>query len=290
MGGVHPSGAASRPAVYTAIYGGVDRLLDPAQQDVEVDWYCFTDDSSLRSDTWKIVVQPGRFEDSRLSAKWPKFMPDVALPEYEWTVWVDANLDIDSPTFVRESLSYAENGLAVFRHPLRASICHEAYACLRRDDCRALRVLEQVRHYCREDPIEDIGLYACGVLVREASKWAGYGIGQMWLEECGRWTTRDQLSFPVLLSRLGIVPDVFPFHIGRAPWWLTVARYLGLTPGAFPNYLLTDAEARRVCSLRWFPPLRTFPVEWVQWGAVPAARPRWMANPWFDVRPHQGSG
>lgn len=273
-----------RPAVYTAIYGGVDELIAPVAQDIEVDWYCFTDDPSRPgTQPWQVVVQPGRYDDSRLNAKWPKLMPHEALPRHRWTIWVDGNLAIDSPSFVREALSYAGSGLAVFRHPLRYSICHEAYACLRRPDCRMMPLLEQVRHYYSQGYEDVAGLYACNVLVRDSVRWSRWGIGESWLEECMRWSLRDQLSFPVLLSEAGLAPDLFPFHIGRAPWWLTLARFFGLTPGSFPTYLLTE-EARALCSIRWFPPLQTFPVEWTSSGALP--RPVWMSNPWFDVRPH----
>lgn len=277
---------ASRPAVYTAIYGNFDRLIEPVPQDIDVDWYCFTDQGSLTSEAWRVILDPPRYDQPRLSAKWPKMMPDEVLPDHKWSIWVDANLAIDSPGFVREALSYAQKGLALFRHPLRNSICHEAYACLRRADCGAMPVLDQVRHYGKEG-YGDTGLYACGVLVRDQNAWSASGIGEMWLEECVRWSPRDQLSFPVLLAKLGMSPSLFPFHIGRASWWLTIARYFGLTPGSFPKHLLVDPEARRLCSPIWFPPVRTFPLQWSR-PTKSFARPIWLSNPWFDVRPHVG--
>lgn len=273
-----------RVAVYTAIYGGGDRLLEPAVQDVEVDWYCFTDSRKLTSPTWNVVVEEPRHSDARLAAKWPKMLPDEFLPDHRRTVWVDANLLIDSPTFVRDVLALLRNGLSVFRHPLRDCIYHEAFACLSRADCREMPVVKQVRAYQEAGFPRRSGLYACGVLVRDIAVAGVTTLGHHWLEECLRWSPRDQLSFPLLLERFGVEPGVFPFHIGRAPVYLTAARYLGLTPGSFPRYLIQSSEARRLCSPRWFPPLRTLPLRWERVvGLIP--KPVWQANPWFDVLP-----
>lgn len=277
----------NRPAVYTAIYGGADRLLDPAPQDMDVDWYCFTDDRTITSGTWRVVYEEPRYEDPRLAAKWPKLLPHQVLSDHRWTVWVDANLQIDSPVFVREALGYARNGIAVFRHPFRYCIYHEAYACMRREDCRRLPVVDQVQHYRSQGHPARGGLYACGVIVRDSATLLD-DVGAAWLEECVRWSTRDQLSFPVVLARFGITPSVFPFHIGRSAGWLSIARYFGMTPGTFPIYLLNDAEARRYCASLWFPPLSTFPLSYRR-GMLGLPKLDWAQNPWLDVRPHSHS-
>jgi hypothetical protein len=276
-----------RPAVYTAIYGSFDQLLEPVEQDIDVDWYCFTDDPRLTSSTWQTMLQPARFDSPRLSAKWPKLLPHEALPDRRTTIWVDANLQIDSPSFVREALGYSGSDIGVFRHPMRYCIYHEAYACLRRIDCRDLPVLDQVRHYREQGHPPQGGLWACGVLVRDSSRADVRALGEAWMDECLKWSPRDQLSFPFLLRRSGIRPRVFPFHIDRSPAWLATARYLGLTPGTFPRHLLSDAEARRLCPWRWFPPVRNLPL---QLGEVGWARPpRWRENPWFTVQRHRPS-
>lgn len=260
-----------RVAIYTSIYGSIDRLIEPAPQDIAVDWYCFTDDETLAAPGWQIVLQDGRFGNPRLNAKWPKTHPHEVLPGHRWTIWVDANLAVDSPAFAREAIGYAKRGFALFRHPLRYCIYHEAFACMLRVDCAELPVVEQVEHYCGEGYPRDAGLYACGVLVRDSQVGKLANLGRDWLDECLRWTVRDQLAFPVVLRRLGVEPDLFPFHIGRAPRWLTMARYLGLTPGTFPGYLFTNRDARRLCTPRWFPPRDSRVLR---------------SNPWFRVLPH----
>ena len=273
-----------RPAVFTAIYGSYDRLIEPVSQDCEVDWICFTDNPKLRSSTWQIVVQEGRVADPRMSAKWPKFLPHEALPDRRWTVWIDANLEVDSPRFVREALSFARpSGLAVFRHPFRHCIYHEAFSCLRRSDCQDLPVVEQVAHYKEKGFPPESGLYACGVLVRDSDSLRIRQLGDAWLDECRTWSARDQLSFPVVLDRVSLRPAVFPFHIGRDPGLLAVARYLGLTPGTFPRHLLVDRRARIICSPKWVPPLRLLPIS----KRPGMFLPRWQRNPWFVVRPHR---
>lgn len=273
-----------RPAVYTALYGGVDDLIEPARQDLDVDWYCFTDDPSVESKTWEVVVRAGMDDDPRLSAKRPKLLPHRFLPQYRWTIWVDGNLAIDSPSFVREALGFATNGIALFRHPVRACIYHEAYACLARTDFEHAPVMEQVRRYREAGYPPRGGLYACGALVRDGASAVIQQLGESWMEECLAGSPRDQVSFPVVAQRLKVRPRTFPFHIGRASAWLSLARYLGLTPGTFPRYMLTEDEARELCSWRWFPPLNEFPVSLDTSGSYP--RIKWLPNPWFQILRH----
>ena len=274
----------SRPAVYTAIYGDFDQLLDPVPQDVEVDWFCFTDRSTLTSDRWEIVVEEPRFDDARLSAKWPKLLPDRALPDYRFTIWIDGNMAVDSPSFVREALSFLRTGIALFRHPQRGCIYHEAYVCRARSDLAETPVIDQVRHYRDQGFAPRSGLYAGGCLVRDSANETVVTLGHDWLSECRKWTSRDQLSLPVVLSRLNIQPDTFPFQLGRAPSWLALARSLWLTPGTFPHYL-TEASARRLCGSLWAPPFRTVPSGNLRRGErTRVALP--PPNPWFAIRPH----
>ena len=59
--------------VYTAIYGGKDKLLPPkVPLDKSVKLVCFTDEKSELTEAagWETIVVSPRFGDARMSAKW----------------------------------------------------------------------------------------------------------------------------------------------------------------------------------------------------------------------------
>ena len=117
----------------------------------------------------------------------------------EVSVWLDANifLLIDPQKLVDEMLGDADIG--VFCHPDRDCIYDELQAIrfFKRD---APRTQEQVSHYLQLGWPKHAGLYNTGVLLRRNNiKTQAFNCA-WWAEMC-RFSTRDQLSFPIILAR-----------------------------------------------------------------------------------------
>jgi len=218
----------------TACYGGVDTTLrPPAVQDMPVQWVCFTDEPDLRAPLpWKVIHQPPRFDHPNLAAKVHKTTPDVGCPD---VVWVDASMEITSPSFVREALAARRDGVAVFTHPRRECIYDEADASLGGEGqggkYAGQPLVEQVAHYRAEGHPEKAGLYACGVVAWDLTNPTAVKLGRAWLAECERWSWQDQLSFPVVCRRLGITPGTFPLRqIERRGHGFLANRWLRIHP------------------------------------------------------------
>lgn len=215
-------------AILTACFGGYDDLHPQAEQDIEVDWIRFSDESS-EARPWELHVE-NRDGNPNLTAKCFKLLPPLA---HRHVIWIDANMEITSPSFAREALAHIHDGLALFAHPRRDCIYEEARASLgaesqggRYDD---LPISEQVEHYRREGHPEHAGLYACGTIAWDLADPRAKALGSRWLEECRRWSYQDQLSFPVVCRRLGIEPGLFPFpQLERRMRnrWLTIHPHL----------------------------------------------------------------
>jgi hypothetical protein len=201
----------ARAVVLTASYGGVDTVLHPPiAQDIPVDWICFTDQPDLTApEPWKAVHTPA--DDPRRAVKAHKATPTVDCPD---VVWIDASMEITSPSFVRDALAARHDGVAVFAHPRRDDIYLEADASLGREGqggkYAGQPLLEQVAAYRAEGHPEHGGLYACGVVAWDLSDPRAVDLGRAWLVECERWSWQDQLSFPVVCRRVGVTPGVFP--------------------------------------------------------------------------------
>jgi hypothetical protein len=202
----------ARTAIYTAIYGGYDRLAPQPELD-GVDWVCFTDNAELMASPWTTQVEPSKYRHPRLSAKWFKTHPHRAVGEYQRTIWIDGNMRVTSPTFVHELLEIlGDQPLAIFPHPDRDNIFDEADESAAMPKYHELPVFEQVQHYRRQGFIEK-ELYACGVLVRDNVDRRMRRLNEAWLAECLRWTYQDQLSLPYLLWRHNVRPALIPYNL-----------------------------------------------------------------------------
>jgi len=224
----------ARAVVVTACYGGVDTTLHPqAPQDMPVDWVCFTDEPDLTAPApWRVVQAPGRFAHPCLSAKVHKTSPAVDVTD---VVWIDASMEVTSRSFVRDALAARRDGVATFTHPRRRCIYDEAEASLGAEGqdgkYAGQPLLDQVAHYRAEGHPDHGGLFACGAVAWDLANPKAAELGRQWLAECERWSWQDQLSFPVVCRRLGVVPGVFPVRqIERSSRGFLSNRWLRIHP------------------------------------------------------------
>lgn len=209
--------------VYTSIYGGYDPLRPhPHHPDVGA-WLCYTDDPNLSTPGWETVVEPGRFEHPRNSAKWRKCHP----PEADRSLWIDGSMNVHNPEFIDVVNGLLDTAdMAFFPHPDRDNIRAEAQASL--DLCPAkyggLDVHGQVDRYERRKGHQK-GLWASTTFGRNHTP-AVLQMGAAWMAHCDLLTYQDQLSLPVLLDDYGITVAPIPGHLAANPWyqWLGHAR------------------------------------------------------------------
>jgi alkaline ceramidase TOD1/glycosyltransferase MUCI70-like protein len=194
-------------AIYTARFGRFDDGRPQTPQDIDVAWYAFTDGPSFPA-PWQTIQVLQLDPCPRLAAKRYKALPALAESQ---SIWIDANTEIISPTFARETLAQLHDGIALFAHPQRNCIYQEAIASLRLAPRKYghLPIQEQVDYYRAQGYPEHGGLFACGTIARDHSAPKLAELGRRWLHECVRWTYQDQLSFPVVCRELGIVPGIF---------------------------------------------------------------------------------
>ena len=83
-------------AVYTAIFGNSDKLNEPHKIENEIDYFCFTDNSSLVSDKWNVIILPSIFHNPRMSARALKILSHKVMMNYDFSVWVDGSFTIVS--------------------------------------------------------------------------------------------------------------------------------------------------------------------------------------------------
>lgn len=213
---VSPLDRIGRLAVYTAIFGRKDSLQE-VRTFPGVDFFCFTDDPTLNSRSWRIVLAQPSSADPRMAAKIYKILPHRYFPEYDYSLWVDGTHTpaIDLRYLVWKFLETSD--LALFRHPRRSCIYDEMDACLTYNKGNADQICRQREKYLKENYPPHNGLAACTVILRRHGIEAVAKAMESWWEEINRYSARDQLSFNYVAHRhqlkYALIPgDVYHNH------------------------------------------------------------------------------
>jgi hypothetical protein len=203
-----------RVAIVSANYGAYDHIWPQVEQDVEVDWFMFTDDRKAKPvEPWKLIYEPAKGLHPNMAAKQFKCSPPVP---HRFVLWMDASMEVIVPTFVRLAFRALHDGLATYEHPRRMCIYDEVEASLGCEDQNGryahLPMREQAAHYRANGHPALWGLYGCGTIAWDRGDERIVRFGDAWLHECAAWGYQDQISFPVLCRRFGIKPGVFPIR------------------------------------------------------------------------------
>lgn len=123
-----------RIVIYTCIVGAYDELLQPLVVEEGMDYICFVGKGELHPEkdgVWTVRELPFSLGDSTLDARYPKMHPHELLPEYDCSVWIDANVLVKDGTLGRCARIKAAAGVKYsgVPHPSRDCVYEEAKKC-----------------------------------------------------------------------------------------------------------------------------------------------------------------
>lgn len=192
-----------RVAVYTALTGGYDKVNEILYKEEGVDYFLFTNNPSLRSNSWAVIPVDSDLDNVMLSRD-IKMLPNKYLDEeYDVSIYIDANAVIYGE--ITQLTRYLGEGksFAVSRHSVRKTVKEEIDACVRLGKIDGERANEQYERYLNEGFKKDQPLMECGILVRKHKDQNLQRLMQTWFNEFKNGIRRDQLSLPPCISRLG---------------------------------------------------------------------------------------
>lgn len=206
-----PQEVGSSVVLYTALFGTRDNSihLDWEKVGYPIVYFSPQPVSSPPSAIWRQA--PQWCDDPNRAAKVFKLLPHLFFPDYERSVWFDANIE-PRP----EGISAWLRGdgfrctFGLFAHPERECIYEEGRVCIELGRDSPNTIQEQLSAYRAQHYPTLAGLYAGGFLARTHLDSKVREINCAWWDEVQRFSKRDQLSLPVVLSRHGRVPEVIP--------------------------------------------------------------------------------
>ena len=194
--------------IYTCRTGGYDDLLQPLVVDNSFDYICFTDNlKEERRGVWVFREIPRVIDDKQRLSRYPKMFPHVLLPEYEYSVYIDANILIQNQAFYEYLKQGIEKdySLAGIKHPFRQCTYEEYFAVFYSLKEINAKQLKQEYNLLKEAGFpKNYGMYEANIIFRK------HGVDHI-EEQCEEWwrlflryTKRDQLSYAYTLWKRSI--------------------------------------------------------------------------------------
>lgn len=223
-----------RICVYTSIFGHHDLAKDHVVQDVDADFFLFTDSEDHQVGGAMTIVRDERFAelDPRMRSKLCKILPQLYFEkrndrfvlknsaflnrEYDYLVYIDGSIRIKNSKFLAFLGSLdMQSGWAMVPHPERRCIYDELEASLflHPQKYGQYPIVEQVEKYRADGHPEKFGLYATGVIARHARNPLSPLIDRMWWQETLEWSPQCQISLMHVLRKTGTTVDEIPVDL-----------------------------------------------------------------------------
>ena len=185
----------ARKVIYTVLTGGYDRLEQPAVVDPSYDYICFTEKDG-KDGVWQLRKIPFETPDNITRARYSKLQPHVVLPEYEYSVFMDANLCIIGPEFYEKVEAAIARGdsFAVVEHPQRDCVWEELRYCFLKEKLTADQAFRHHRYLKSIGMPRHAGLYETNILLRAHNQPEIQALDNAWWQAYCNCCTRDQLT------------------------------------------------------------------------------------------------
>jgi hypothetical protein len=193
--------SSARLVVYTSMFGNYDDLFVPSPEQAQgCDFVVFTDQPDIPLPWRRGSIEytaPCRARRSRFY----KLLPHRLFPQYEWSLYLDANVDLMNAIGFFERYRDLGPDFFVFRHPSRTNILEELGACigLKKDDAGVM--VRQVAQYLEGGFSQSFQLTENNVLLRRHNDPELADLNEAWWDEVRSKSRRDQLSLSYVVER-----------------------------------------------------------------------------------------
>ena len=199
-------------AIITSICGINAKLVDPENVYDGIDYIAFVD-KTHECKIWEqrpyINFTIDNQYRGRRNAKIYKVLPHLMAPGYDYYFWVDATHEvIQHPNIIIEKY-LGNNDIGLFNHTTRNCVYQEANEIIRLNYDTKSKVNSQIEYYKNLNYPENNGLYELPVSIRKNTHRIQV-MNLRWWEHICMYSSRDQISLPVVLDSLGITPTILP--------------------------------------------------------------------------------
>lgn len=191
--------------VYTCITGDYDNLKEIPKIEKGIDYYCFTNNKKIKSNTWNVIY----IDDENLSnvqlARKIKILGHELINDYDILLWMDGAVTFKKniKDFINTYLD-KKDVLVAFMHGERDNIKDEAYACYRFNKESKGNINRILKFYEDEKYLFDNGLIESTVYIKRPKDKIVQETMRLWFSMILNYSTRDQLSFNYCIYKTGL--------------------------------------------------------------------------------------
>lgn len=196
----------NKVAIYTVLTGGYDKVKNPLVLDDRFDYILFTDENEKNNDgVWDVRKIPSDISDKQLLSRYPKINPISFLDEYEYSVYMDANVQIASAKFYENIIQLVSKGvkLAGVKHQTRDCLYEEGFRILiSYPNINRMQLLTQMASFKKDGFPYKFGMYEANVIFRVHKDEQVVMLCNSWWRIYKNSVRRDQLSYSYVLWKL----------------------------------------------------------------------------------------
>lgn len=193
--------------VYTAIFGNLNKLIDPLFRNDNVDYIVFTDNKKFKSNIWTTKIIKPKFKNPRIMSRLPKILSHKYLPKHDISIYLDSDMTLITKNvykMVEECLEGHE--MALYRHYDTSCLYEHLDVCL-----KLKLVGPEIAHRIRNKYMADgfphkYGLFENGLIIRKNSEKMNK-LNELWWDLYSSGSERDQLSLMYSLWKTGITAN-----------------------------------------------------------------------------------
>ena len=199
-------------AVYTVLFGSGDEIREPLVSPDNIRYFIITDQALREDSLWQKRDVSGLLpeeirDDPVLCNRWCKMHPDRIFPEYEVSIYLDANILItsDLTPLIAGLEKYPVN---MFRHRTRDCAYQEIRACRKQKKAPRENLAQDKKRLEKRGLPKHWGLLEAPVIARRHHDPLCRGImDEWWKDFCESVSRRDQIALMECLWQLQIPPE-----------------------------------------------------------------------------------
>lgn len=190
-------------ALYTVLTGAYDVLRQPEYIDDNIVYICFTNDDidEEKLGIWNRRIIPVSGLDNQRLSRFPKLNPHLVLPDFEYSVYMDANLSISSKNFYWRIKELVDSKVlfAGVKNGWRQCTYDEGFRCILSRLDTPSKILLEMRYLKKEGFPENYGMYEANLIFRKHNDNIIKTQSEMWWNTVQRFARRDQLCLAYTL-------------------------------------------------------------------------------------------
>lgn len=237
-------------AVYTSVFGGFENVWPPVRPESSHSHYLVTDSLRPVKGWTSRTSSNSKFANSRLSNRQQKMLFQQTLSEYDFSVYIDANVRPSrslQPLFEHFIASGADIGL--YPHYARSSVHDEVKACINRSKVTdRKRLSEEIAFYSSQGFPDASGMWEGSVIFKNHRSEKLSGAMREWWDLYETYQSRDQFSLPFVVWKHGLTIANLDLETkGRDHYFIRLQH----SSSGIPNRIARHLHARSVENVFW---------------------------------------